>query len=526
MSIKRYLVTLSIIIFVFFIMIFGLNGVLLNNQNIVSAEAGGEYKVDVIRLEGGDYGYPSPYAHYPRGPGGYKRNLIFDSLLERGEDGLIPWLAKDYQIKNGGKEYLFTIRDDVKWHDGEPFTVEDVKFSFEYGLEHPLVWSDLIEDDIKKVEIEDENQVLITVAEVNASLLYAIGNQRIIPKHVWKDVEVPKEYTGANAVVGTGPYVLTDYSKEHGTYRFDVFEGFWGPQQNVKTIKFIPVSENILAFEKGKIDLTRVSPDLLGRYKNNPEYKVIQRPAFWGYRFIFNIQDVDVLKNKKVRQAFSYALNSKELIAKIERGAGVLGSPGILPPDHVYYNPDVKKYSYNLDKAKELLKEAGYDSLSLDLKIANRTVRMAELIKEQLSRVGIKLKIISSDTKTQDSRINKNEYELAITGHGGWGGEPDYLIERFAGEQLKGRLSSSGAIGYNNDKLNRLLAQQKKEFNSEKRREIFYKVQDILAGDVPEIPLYYTAGYTVYRPDKYDGWMFMYDHHSLTHGKLSYLERK
>ncbi len=521
---KRSLLSLFLlIIFVFVTMVVDVD---LIGQNVFAAENTGDYAVNTIRLSGGDYGYPSPYAHYPRGPGGYKRNLIFDSLLEKSEDGLIPWLARDYQVINGGKDYLFTLRDDVVWHDGEPFTAEDVKFSFEYGLEHPLVWSDLSKDDIESVAIINNNQVLITAVSANCSLLSNIGNQRIIPEHIWKDVDVPKEYNEPAAVVGTGPYILTDYNKEHGTYRFDAFEDFWGPQQNIKTILFVPVSEAILAFEKGEIDLTDVSPDLLERYESNPAYKIVQQPALWGYRLIINMKDVDVLKDKNVRQALVYAIDQQELIEKIERGAAVAGSAGILPPDHVYYNPDVKNYQYNPDKARELLQESGYTSLSFELKVPTQSVRMAELIKEQFARVGIEITIISADTKTHDSRINKNEYELAITGHGGWGGEPDYLIDRFAGEELTGTPSALGAVGYNNEQLNSLLIQQKEEFNSENRRKLLYQVQTILAEDVPEIPLYYTSGYSVYRPEKYDGWMFMYDHHSLSHSKLSYLERK
>lgn len=527
MNIPKILTICLAAIFTFVFIFSGLSELGTNNQKVIAAEETKGYKVNVIRLEGGDYGYPSPYSHYPRGPGGYKRNLIFDSLLERGENGLIPWLAEDYKIRKNGSEYLFTIRDNIKWHDGEIMTAEDIKFSFEYGLEHPFVWSDLTKDDIKSVEILNKNQVLITTAEVNASLLSAIGNQRIIPKHIWEDVEFPKEYTAENAVVGTGPYILTDYSKEHGTYRFKAFDDFWGPKQNVKVIEFVPVSESILAFEKAKIDLVDISPDLLGRYQNSSEYKVVQKPAFWGYRLIFNMQDVEALKKKKIRQAISYAINNEELIEKIERGAGVVGSAGIIPPDNIYYNQDVKKYAYNPEKAKKLLKEAGYNSLSLDLKIANRTVRMSELLKEQLSKVGIEVNILSSDTKTQDSRINNNKYELAITGHGGWGGEPDYLIERFGGKKLfEGRMSSSGAAGYENNELNEVLAEQKKEFNLDKRKKLVNRAQNILAEDLPELPLFYRAPYSVYRSDKYDGWMFMFDHHSLTHGKLSYLEKE
>lgn len=527
MNTKKIFLSSLLTIFIFSLIFSGMVKLVTNNEKVIAAEKNESYRVDVIRLEGGDYGYPSPYSHYPRGPGGYKRNLIFDSLLERGEDGLIPWLAADYEIKNGGQEYLFTIRDNIKWHDGEIMTVEDIKFSFEYGLEQPMVWSDLTKDDIKNVEIINENQILITAAEVNASLLHAIAKQRIIPKHIWQDVEFPKEYTKEDAVIGTGPYLLTDYSKEHGTYRLKAFESFWGPKQSIKFIEFVPVSETILAFEKGQIDLTDISPDLLGRYQNSSEYKVIQKPAFWGYRLLFNLRDVEALKQKKVRQAVSYAIDKEELIAKIERGAGLPGSAGVIPPDNIYYNQDVKKYDYNPAQARKLLEEAGYKSLTLDLKIAERTVRMAELLKEQLKRVGIEINILSSDTKTQDSRINENKYELAITGHGGWGGEPDYLIERFGGEKLfAGRMSSSGAVGYESDELNKVLAEQKVEFELDKRKKLLYKAQNILADDLPELPLIYRAPYSVYRPNKYDGWIFMFDHHSLSHSKLSYLERK
>lgn len=149
---------------------------------------------------------------------------------------------------------------------------------------------------------------------------------------------------------------------------------------------------------------------------------------------------------------------------------------------------------------------------------------MAELIKEQLAEVGIQIKLISSDTKTQDSRINQNNYQLAITGHGGWGGEPDYLIARFGGTKFfADKISSSAAVGYQNDQLANLLVKQSSEFEPKKRQKILAEIQSILAEELPEIPLYFRAPYSVYRPANYNNWMFMYDHHSLEHGKLSYL---
>lgn len=72
----------------------------------------------IIRMAGGDYGYPNPYKHVNRGPGIYKMELIYDSLLEKGEEGLIPWMSKSYEISEDGKEITFSLNDGIKWHDG------------------------------------------------------------------------------------------------------------------------------------------------------------------------------------------------------------------------------------------------------------------------------------------------------------------------------------------------------------------------------------------------------------------------
>ncbi|MBF7084243.1 diguanylate phosphodiesterase [Desulfallas sp. Bu1-1] len=503
------------------------------------AKGGEQQQVDIIRLAGGDWGYLSPYAHYPRGPGSFKMRLIFDSLLDRDEKGLIPWLAEKYEIKEGGKQYLFTLRDGVKWQDGKPLTAQDVKFTFEYASKYPMVSSSFSSEDIEKVEIVGNRQVLVTVSEPNAAMLYNLGLTPIIPKHIWENIDNPKEFTKPEAVIGSGPYRLTGYSKEHGTYRLEAFTDYWGPGQRVKVIEFVPVSEEILAFEKGEIDLAGVTPDVLPRFQNDPQYKVVKSPGFWGYRLLFNMGDYPVLRHKEFRQAMAYAIDANELIEKVARGAAVPGSAGILPPDHVMYNPNVKQYDLDLKKAEELLVKLGYDrldqnairqnqngeKLSFNLLVGDE-VRLAEVLKEQLAKAGIEIKVQSVDMKTRDARVRENKYQLAITGHGGWGNDPDYLRERFAGRSRGGiSPAASGLQGYKNDELNALLEKQRLEFDEQKRKELIFKAQEILAEDVPEIPIYYTTGYSVYRPAKYDGWMFMYDHHSLSHSKLSYLER-
>lgn len=511
-----------------------------SNVGTSSASSAGK-EVDVIRLEGGDWGYPTPYAHYPRGPGGFKMCLIFDSLLERDETGLIPWLATDWQVSSDGKTYEFTIRESVTWQDGTPLTAKDVKFSLEYASTHPMTWS-YIFNTIDSAEIKDENTVRVTVSEPGAPMLYNIGRTRILPEHIWAKVEKPKEFISPDAVIGSGPYRLADYSKSQGTYQFEAFKKFWGPDHRVEKIEFVPVSQGILAFEKGDIDMTRIPPDVLSRFKNKPEYKIVKSPGFWGYRLLFNLNEQKALKDRKVRQAFMYSLDLKELVQKVARGAAIPGNPGILPPDHVLHCPAGKSYGFDTKKAKKLLNASGYEvnekktsrtddrggSLRFELVCSSGEVRMAEVIRERLGMAGIDIKIRSMDGKSRDARVHKGDFELAVIGHGGWGSDADYLRTRFMGDSAGGSLSpsDSGLSGYDNPDLNVLLKKQHIETDPEKRKKLVCRIQKILAQEVPEIPLFYTTNYSVYRPGKYDGWMFMFDHHSLEHGKLSYLERE
>ncbi|NLV87508.1 MAG: diguanylate phosphodiesterase, partial [Clostridiales bacterium] len=224
----------------------------------------------IISLAGGDYGYPSPYLHYSRGPGSFKMQLVFDSLLERGEKGTIPWLAESYSVSEDGLTYSFKIREGVKWHDGKDMTPEDVKFSFEYQMENPPVSGISTTlgkgDNIIESMSLDGNDFIVKVSQKNAAMLENLGSVRIIPKHIWENIDNPKEFTDEICGIGCGPYKITDYDKEQGAYKFEAFKDYWGQNHLVDEIRFVPVSDGILAFDKGEIDLTGITPDVYEKY--------------------------------------------------------------------------------------------------------------------------------------------------------------------------------------------------------------------------------------------------------------------
>lgn len=504
--------------------------------------AAGAMEADVIHLTGGNYGHPQPFSIYPRGPGSSKVNMIFDSLLERDEKGLIPWLAETWTISPDGREYTFTLRENVRWQDGAAFTANDVKFTVEYEKEHVPISGGIEDGIIDRVEVISDDTVKFVLAQPTSTFLYKLSGLKIIPEHIYSTISDPATFLEPKAFTGTGPYTLAEFNPEHGSYRFVANEEFWGPKPAIKTVEFIPVSDELIALEQGQVDFTGITPDVLGRFENNPDMRIVQQPAFWGYEFYFNMKKHPELSDRKVRQAFAYAIDRDELVEKIQRGAGKPGRMGILPEDHIWYNANQPGYAFDAAKAKALLDEAGWKDtngdgvrdkdgkkLSYTLSLGSDEVRIGELLKERLKDVGIDIQVKALESKSRDANLKKGDFDLLVSGFGGWGQDADYLRTRYsdiATGSTSGVAPLASVYGYHNDELNALATREIVELDDEKRKEIVYDMQELLAEDVPTIPLLYTTSYDIWPISKYDGWMNMYDHHARTHSKLSFLQRE
>ena len=534
---KRGLLGLPIILIFLAVLLAGC----ASQESTGSAAAAGATGSEVVRLAGGDYGYPQPFTVYPRGPGVAKMTMIFDGLVEKDENGIIPWLAESWDVSDDGKEYTFHLRDNVTWQDGTPFTAGDVKFTFEYEKTHVPVYGGAMEKDVvEEVRVIDDNTVKFVLKQPISTFLYKLYNFKIIPEHIYSGVDDPVNFLAPEAVTGTGPFKLAEYGKEHGTYKFVAYEDFWGPEPAIKIVEFVPVSEELIAFEQGIVDFTTVTPDTLHRFTSNADIRIAQQPAFFGYELYFNMAKRPELGDRTIRQAFAHAVDRDELVEKIARGAGKPGMMGALPQDHLWYNPDQTVYGYDPAKAKELLDRAGWKDtdgdgirekdgvkLSYSLSLASEEVRIGELIKERLKEVGIDIQVRALESRSRDANLESGNFELIVNGYGGMGYDADYLRTKYCGEGygISGADATRPVYGYRNVTLDALAAREITELDESERRQIVYEMQALLAEDVPTVPLLYTTSDDAWRISTFDGWMNMYDHHVRTHSKLSFLER-
>ena len=450
----------------------------------------------------GDWGYPSPYGHYPRGPGYVRMSFIFDTLVWKDTQGFVPALATDWEYLEAENAYLFHVRNDVTWHDGEKFTAEDVAFTFNYVKEHPSWWVDLTY--VKQVEVLDEYTVKIYLTERYAPFLNDnAGTLAILPQHIWQNVTNPNEFVDPSALIGTGPFKLVDYSKTHGTYRYEAYDDYYRGKPDIDRLEFIKISEEMAstAILRGEVNATAIPLETVEEVEGKG-FRIINQSGDWNAKLMIN-HEKEPMSSKEFRHALAYAINRTELVEIAQRGHAIRGSPGLLSPTSPYYNPDLVTYDYNPQRAKGILESMGYQLkedgyywkegkiLELELITAPRMgfERVAEIIARQLEEVGIKVSIRSLESKTLDYRVMNQQFDVAISGHGGISGDPSILNKVILGA------FGTSANYTKNATLNRLLEAHLHEMDEEKRKGMVREIQAIYADELPALTLYYPMWY-------------------------------
>jgi peptide/nickel transport system substrate-binding protein len=437
-------------------------------------------------------------------------SVINEGLLQMNNETLKlePCLAESWEISPDKLTYTFHLRRGVKWHDGQPFTADDVKFTYD-KLMDPKVDAALIRSyftTLKSCDVLDPFTVRFTASEPYFKTLEAIGTSMpICPRHAFDhgDPDFNKNDFGRHPI-GTGPYkfVRWDTGTQIVVERND---DYWGGPRQIKRIIFQILEEPYVAaqlLKKGQIDVfDGVSPILWERDFEGAKSMqhlhqfVYPYPAF---SFIgFNLRE-EPFTDVRVRHAIDLLIPRDEIIKQIALGKYATKTSGFDPPGSRNYNQDVKPTPYDPALAQQLLAEAGWKNdhgdgilykdgkpLTFSLVYGSGNPngeKSAELIQESLKRAGIDMQLSRLQFAQLVDKVNEWNFDAVMMG---WtqdiNGDPWQLWNSIDADVKK----SSNFVGYKNAQVDALMKQGKLEYDDDKRAAMYRQVHQIIHDDYP-----------------------------------------
>jgi peptide/nickel transport system substrate-binding protein len=434
-------------------------------------------------------------------------SLIFNGLVKYDRDlNIVGDLAESWDISKDGLVITFHLRKGVRWHDGQPFTAEDVLFTYRLTIDPktPTAYAgDFLK--VKKAEALDAHTFRVTYDRPFAPALMSWGSS-VMPKHLLEGKDVTKSPL-ARHPIGTGPYRFKEWKTGQKivlVYNPDYFEG--RPFLDGRIMRIIPdMATMFLELRARGIDQMGLTPLQYTRQTENQYF----RTHFRKYRYLsfsytylgFNLQN-PMFADRKVRQALACAVNKEELIDGVLLGLGKEAS-GPFKPGTWQHNADVKRFPFDPKKTLELLAEAGWRDTDgdgiLDKKgqrfefelLVNQgnevRAKTAEIVQRRLAEVGISVKIrVIEWAAFIKEFINKRRFDAVILG---WTipMDPD-LYDVW--HSSKTGPSELNFISYKNEEVDALLESGRSTFDRAERKRCYDRIQEILAEDQPYIFLY------------------------------------
>ncbi len=430
---------------------------------------------------------------------------VYNGLVKYDKDlRLVGDLAESWEIRRGGMEIVFRLRKNVRWHDGRPFTAEDVKFTYE-RLVDPLVKTPHGADYqiVESVSVPDPHTVRVTYREPFAPALESWG-VGIVPKHVFENGDF-NTHPANRAPIGTGPYRFLEWKTDEKIVleaNPDYFEG--APHIRRFIYRIIPDSSvQFLELRNQSLDAMGLTPD---QYRAYPEffraYNKFRYPSF-SYTFLgFNLEH-PLFRDKRVRLALAHAMDKREIIQGVLLGFG-RAATGPFPPSSWAFDPEVKDYDYDPEKAGALLKSAGWlDSdgdgwLDKDGKpfeftiLTNQGNKLRELtaviLQSHFARVGVKAGVrVMEWSAFLNNHVDARNFDAIVLG---WNlsRDPDQYAIWHSSQRGDRQYNF---VGYVNKEADRLWEESRREFDFEKRRRLYHRLHALLAQDLPYIFLFY-----------------------------------
>jgi peptide/nickel transport system substrate-binding protein len=415
-------------------------------------------------------------------------------------------LAKSWKISEDSRTIIFNLRNDVKWHDGEPFTASDVEFTYKFMIDNNTPTS--YDGDfrlVESLEVVDPYTVKVTYGEAYAPALGS-WSMPVLPRHLLEGKEAAKSSL-MRSPIGTGPYKFKEW-KSGETITLEANEDYFLGRPNLDRLiyRVIPdINTSFMELLNGGIDIMALTPTQWTKqtdtalFSNSYDKHTYLSP---GYTYIGYNQKNPLFQDKRVRQALSYATPKQDIIDGILFGEGVPAN-GPYKPGTMWHNDKVRKYDHNPAKAKELLAEAGWTDTNNDgildkdgkpfiftvMTNQGNAVRMriAETIQQSWLQVGIKIDIrVLEWAAFINEYINKGRFDAVVLG---WNivVDPDPFDVWHSSKCGPNMLN---LICYSNPEADRLMEEGRHVLDPEVRKKYYDRFQEILAEEQPYTFLY------------------------------------
>jgi peptide/nickel transport system substrate-binding protein len=449
---------------------------------------------ELVVAEGVEVGQLDP--HRARATQDYTYGeAVFDTLLRLTDGVISPKLAVSHRLIDD-RTWEFKLRKGVKFHNGDPFTAKDVKFSFDRMLDpatkNPQIHLFMT---MEKTTIIDDYTVTVTTK----------GPDPLLEKRLCLGASIiPSSYIEKQGIeeflkkpIGTGPFKFVNWTK-NDRMTLEAFKDYWGgaPKLDRVTIKPIPeASSRVAALETGEVDIiTNVPPFLIPKLQGKKGIGV--KTVLSGRIILVNLNTredgQEPLKHQKVRQALNYAIDKKLIIDKILMGSAIERA-ALLTNYHYGFDPSIKPYPYDPERAKKLLAEAGYkDGFTLDFVTPSGRYLMDKEVSEaicgMLNKVGIKtdLRVMEFGTFVKaflGARELKGAYLV------GWANvydDADGTYGNFFIEEAPVCIYKTPVA----QKVEKLVKEMRVEMNKEKRKKTYGELQRMIFEDAPVLFLY------------------------------------
>ncbi len=443
--------------------------------------------------------------------------LIFSGLMKYDSSGnLVPDLAENYAIGEGGKVYDFFLRKNVLWHDGKPFNADDVIFTVQ-TIQNPEYKSPLIFNwnGVDAIKV-DEYTVRLKLKSAYAPFIYNT-TAGILPKHIWENVQPAEFLLAENNLkpIGTGPYKFKKLDKDRRgviqTVYFQANTKYYFKKPYIKNIVFrfyIDEESLIAAYNKGEVHgIGFISANNTSKLRSSArKLNIYQLELPRYFAVFFNQNKSKALSDKNVRLALNYATDKQEIINKALSGQGAIVNSPI--PSGEFSSSETKIYDFALEHANNILDTAGW-SKNNDTGIREKVLKkgegptslqitlittewpelqnVADLLQEQWSKIGAKIEVkILNIGEIQQDYIRPREYEALLFGEI-LGADPDPFAFWHSTQKRDPGLNLAL---YNNPNVDTILIDARKILEQEKRIAKYKEFQKLVIDDAPVVFLY------------------------------------